>query len=128
MRSRWCRLVVLLIVAVGGCGPSPSTGLVPVSGRVTYRGKGVPLATVQLLPDAGRADPVPTATGQTAEDGTFTLQTPPRGPGVAPGRYRATVQQYNSAIPTKYANPGTTTLLVEVPPGGLTNWQLPLRD
>jgi hypothetical protein len=39
-----------------------------------------------------------------------------------------TVQQYNSAIPTKYANPATTTLQVEVPPGGLANWQLTLRD
>jgi hypothetical protein len=99
-----------------------------VSGRVTYHGKGVPLATLQLLPDAGRAEPVPTATGQTGEDGTFTLQTPPRGLGVAPGRYRVTVQQYKSAIPTKYANPATTTLQVEVPPGGLTSWQLTLRD
>jgi hypothetical protein len=120
--------VVLLAVAVAGCGPAPSAGLVPVSGRVTYRGKGVPLATVQLLPDAGRAEPVPTATGQTGDDGTFTLQTPPRGKGVAPGRYRVTVQQYNSAIPTKYANPDTTTLHIEIPPEGLTNWQLTLRE
>jgi hypothetical protein len=122
------RLVVFLAAAVAGCGPSPSAGLVPVSGRLTYRGKGVPLATVQLLPEAGRAEPVPTATGQTGEDGAFTLQTPPRGRGVAPGRYRVTVQQYNSAIPTKYANPATTKLQVEVPAGGLPNWQLTLRD
>ncbi len=124
---RWLLAAVLVAAAAAGCGPA--VRLVPVSGRVVYRGHGVKAATVQLLPDAAKGTHAPSATGQTAEDGSFTLQTPPHGPGVAPGRYRATVQQYGPPVlPPKYASPAETPLRVEVPEGGLSGWELKLHD
>jgi hypothetical protein len=126
-RIKLCCLVLLLALVLPGCrrnGPK----LAPVSGKVTYRDRGVSRATVQLLPDPGQADRVPTATGQTAEDGSFTLQTPPYGPGVVPGHFRVTVQHYGSAVPPKYANPARSSLEVTVPEEGVQDWEIKLRD
>jgi hypothetical protein len=118
----------VLMIAMPGCGPKSTLQLVPVSGKVTYRGRGVSRATVQLLADTAKGTEAPTATGQTDTDGSVTLQTPPHGTGVVPGHYRVTVQHYSSGIPTVYSNAAKTPLRVEVPPGGLTDWKLALPD
>jgi hypothetical protein len=120
-------LVFVFTATVTGCQRRPALHLVPVSGKVTYQGRGVSKATVLLLADTGRADPVPSSTAQTEEDGSFTLQTPPHGSGVVPGSYRVTVQHYGGAIPVDYGNPAKTSLQVKVPEEGLTSWEIRLE-
>jgi hypothetical protein len=121
-----CWLWLFLTVSLAGCGRKPA--LVPVSGKVTYRGQGVAMATVQLHADTAKGTRAPTATGQTGEDGSVTLQTPSRGPGVVPGHYKVTVLHYFSGIPAEYGNPAETPLRIEVPPAGLRDWNLVLQD
>lgn len=125
-RAVLCGLTIGLAV-LSGCGQA-SLPLAPVAGRLTYRGRYVSKATVQLLADATKGTHAPTATGETGQDGSFTLQTPPHGAGVMPGHYKVTVRQYHSSIPTKYGNPARTPLQVEVPPGGLSDWTIQLKD
>lgn len=126
-RAVLCGLTVGLIVVLSGCGQA-SPSMAPVTGRLTYRGRGVSKATVQLLADTAKGTHAPTATGETGEDGSFTLQTPSHGLGVVPGHYKVTIQQYHSGIPTKYGNPERSPLKVEVPPAGLSDWTIPLKD
>src|SRR5260370_4348318 len=95
-----CLVLVLFALLVAGCNRGPAYRLVPVSGKLTYKGQGVKRATVQLLADA--ATPVPTATGQTDDTGAFTLQTPPHVARAVPGRYKVTIPQYHSLIPPQY--------------------------
>ncbi len=121
-----CLVLVLFALLVAGCNRGPAYRLVPVSGKLTYKGQGVKRATVQLLADA--ATPVPTATGQTDDSGAFTLQTPPHGAGAVPGRYKVTIQQYHSLIPARYGNPAETPETIVVPDAGLSNWEIKLRD
>jgi hypothetical protein len=120
-------LTVWLALSLLGCG-QPGPKLAPVRGRVTYRGCGVSKASVQLLPDTAKGTHAPTAAGETGEDGSFTLQTPPHGAGAVPGHYKVTVGHYHSAIPPKYSNPARTPLQIEVPEAGLTDWKIQLKD
>ena len=111
----------------------------PASGIVTYQGKPVPKGTVTFVPEDARAGRV--ASGEFAEDGSFTLTTHVRGDGALPGRYRVTVisQEVDRSripkvgpgmplldrkhkvtarelVPRKYGSPTTTPLLEEVKP------------
>jgi hypothetical protein len=126
-RMGWCGLTIGLAIVLLGCG-RPAAPLAPVNGRVIYQGRGVSRATVQLLPDAAKGTHAPSATGDTGEDGSFTLQSPPYGTGAKPGHYKVTVQHYHSGIPSKYANPTRTPLHVEVRETGLTDWTIQLKD
>jgi hypothetical protein len=126
-RAGLCWPTLVLMAALLGCG-RPSYKLVPVNGQVTYRGRGVSKATVQLLADTAKGTHAPTATGETDADGAFTLQTPPHGAGVVPGHYKVTVQHYHSSIPARYGNPARTPLHVEVTEAGLTDWKIQLKD
>ena len=127
-RVGWCLLMLVLTVALPSCGRQSALNLVTVRGRVMYHGRGLPMATVQLLADVSKGTQAPTAVGQTEEDGSIRLQTPPHGIGVVPGHYKVTVQQYSSAIPAIYGNAAKTPLHLEVPPSGLPDWNLTIPD
>jgi hypothetical protein len=135
MRSRYGKLVACLlgiVVIPGGCnqGPGPPR-LVLVSGKVVYKDKPVPMAFVQFLPEASKGAQGFAASGQTKQDGTFTLQTYPHGPGAAPGRYIVTVtlEARGAGIPRHYANPEKTPLRgIEVKEEGATELLLRLKD
>lgn len=127
-RAGWCSLLLVLTILIPGCGRRPAFALVPVRGKVIYRGQGVSMATVQFLADSTKGTQAPTAVGQTEEDGSITFQTPPHGSGVVPGHYKVTVQQYSSGIPAQYGNAVKTPLRVEVPQAGLPDWTLTLPD
>jgi hypothetical protein len=129
-RRRPVWLPVLLGLAVAGCKAEPPYQLVPVQGRVIYRDQGVAEATIQLVPDGARGTHGPTATGQTKKDGSFTLETPPHGSGVVPGRYKAVILVYSGRpnLPAKYANAAETPLLIDVPETGRDDLVLQLSD
>jgi hypothetical protein len=96
------RKVVVLGVLFGfvaGCGDS--SGLYPVSGKVTYQGEPAVGATVTFVRN-GAADPLKEAApqGLVGEDGTFTLAGP-RGNGAVPGEYVVLVEWKEGAGKTK---------------------------
>jgi hypothetical protein len=101
--------------------------LVPVRGRATLGQKGLARVTIQLVPDGKKGTKAPAGVGQTGEDGSFRITTPPHGEGAVPGRYKVTVTSYTGkGVPRSYSDPRTTPLRVEIPPGGLDNWDLKL--
>jgi hypothetical protein len=83
------RSLVLPAVAAGclllaGCGGS---GLVPVSGTLTFKGKPVTNAIVNFAPaDNGRP-----SSGKTDAAGKFTLYFDPDTKGIKPGKYKVYV-------------------------------------
>jgi hypothetical protein len=117
---------VALALLLAGCG-EPAVRLVPVRGRATLGQKGLARVTIQLVPDGKQGTKAAAGAGQTAEDGSFHITTPPHGEGAVPGRYKVTVTSYTGkGVPRSYADPRTTPLWVDVPPGGLDNWDLKL--
>jgi hypothetical protein len=117
----------LLALALAGCG-GPSVRLVSVRGRATLGGKGLGRVTIQLVADSSKGTHAPAGVGQTDEDGSFRITTPPHGDGAVPGHYKVTVTSYTGkGIPSAYANPATTPLRIEIPPGGLEKWTLELK-
>lgn len=88
-------LALLALVGLAGCtgGGGGSAKLVPVKGKVTYKGSPVAGATVTFIP-SGTGQP---ATGQTDASGNYTL-TSGTQPGAAAGQYKVTVTKY--AAPT----------------------------
>jgi hypothetical protein len=80
-RDRWPLLVPLLaLLAGGGCN---SSGLVRVSGRLTYKGDGVPSTLVTFQPDDGSR----ASKAVTNDDGEFTLRYSRQEAGVTRGRH-----------------------------------------
>jgi hypothetical protein len=84
-------IAAALMLAGSGCG-SGAAKLYKVSGKVTLDGKPVSHATVEFEPvdPAGGQKP---ASGQTGEDGTFTLTTNTSGDGAAAGKYKVAIKK-----------------------------------
>ncbi len=112
-------LLILATLALPGCGlDTPAPKLVPVRGRVVFKdGRPLPGATVDFHPDKMREGG--NARGTTAEDGTFTLETYPHGPGAMPGHYKVTFMHYTRSvnIPRKYTKITLTPLTADVHEG-----------
>jgi hypothetical protein len=120
--------------------------MVPVSGKVTYKGAPVEGAIVTFVPEGnGR-----TATATTRAGGAYSLTTVD-SPGAMPGKYKVTVAKVEYApasslsmeaaakanpaeaqakrvLPAKYASAASTPLAIEVPPGGKKDLDLTLAD
>lgn len=121
--------LLLLPLLLAGCGDGPP--LVPVRGTVVYRQQPVKGATVLFIADATRGTRAPGALAQTGADGSFTLQSPPFGPGAVAGHYRAIILRGDDAgtpVPAKYSLAHLTPLKVEVPADGQENVPLVLQD
>jgi hypothetical protein len=121
-------LLAALAVALSSCAESgPAT--YPVTGKVSYQGKPLPLGTVMFISDSG-----PAAASSIGEDGTYRLE-------AVPGKHRVSVvamtkQQgrpdptvdggidttgfppAKSLVPPKYNEYGTSGIQVEVKPDG----------
>jgi len=67
--SRCLLIAVLLLLA--GCRDE-NAGLVPVKGKVTYKGKPVPNGTINFMPDSGRS-----AYAEIKPDGSYSLMAIP---------------------------------------------------
>jgi hypothetical protein len=122
MRVRFVRLLAssvaaFSILAVSGCttGSAALPTLIPVKGKVTYKGRPVTKGFVHFEPDGyGRA-----ATGMLGSDGTFILTTFKEGDGVVAGEHRIYINgtgktPKNELVPKKYVSPSTSKLVVEV--------------
>jgi hypothetical protein len=89
------RLIVLAALSCGicwGCGPAGSgtlTGVIPVKGKVTYKGQPLTKGSIKFEPDGyGRE-----AHGTIQSDGTFVLTTFKDGDGVVAGHHRVAVTE-----------------------------------
>ena len=123
-------LFALLAASLSGCQDPVTPKLVPVQGQVKFKQRPLSGATVCFIPDfnKGNRDGLQ-ATGQTAEDGSFTLQTYPHGDGVMPGYYRVTCITFGGVpVPQKYRNAMQTPLIIEVKQPGNDHLLLNLTD
>lgn len=157
VRSGFVAVAAATVLASPGCTGSDRPEVVPVSGRVTYRGEPVVGATVSFLAE-GASRP---ATGMTGDDGSFRLTTFEPDDGAIPGTHRVTVtkpsteaeaavtvadlesEEYrramadaaknppkrdNGGLPPKYADLRATDLAIEVKSGAANEFPIELRD
>jgi hypothetical protein len=118
---------LLLALALAGC--QSSVQLAPVYGKASLGQKPLARVMIQLVPDASKGTHGPAGTGETNEYGSFQITTPPHGEGAVPGHYKVTVTSLGGEyVPPSYADPRTTPLRVDIPAGGLKNWDLKLEN
>jgi hypothetical protein len=127
----WLRrcLPVLPLVLALGCGDN-SPSLVPVTGKITYRGLPLQNGTIVFTPDSRKGSSGNMAMGEIKADGTYSLRTG-KDFGAAPGHYRITVAavlgplpspgqpyQYQPVLlPEKYRDPELSGLSYEIKTG-----------
>ncbi len=88
--------------------------LLPVKGKVTYKGQPLTKGTIRFEPDYGRM-----ATGKIQSDGTFVLSTLSQDDGVVAGFHKVSISDTGPTskkelVPKKYLQPGTSKLTAEV--------------
>lgn len=82
----WTALMVVA-VAVVGCGPDNGLNLARVSGKVTFNGQPVKNGTVFFMPDEGKGTVGPPAVGSITADGSFIMSTESAGDGAIVGSH-----------------------------------------
>lgn len=140
-----CFLLSLAVVTVGCKGRPPGQvekqPTVPVTGMVTYKGRGVPNASVVFLAVDGKV----ASRGSTDGAGLFTLSSFGQQDGAPLGRYKVIVASsgvkevepgvlapepeggFKSPVPTKYANPNTTDIVMQVKEEGKNDLTIELK-
>jgi hypothetical protein len=135
-------LGLLVALGCGGKGTQPEKlPTSPARGIVTYQGKPVANAGVSFV----SLDNKIRGAGKTDGVGSFVISTYGQEDGAPPGKYRVTVAVstvkeiepgvlepepeggFKSPIPTKYPNPATTDILVEVKEGGKNDFTIELK-
>ncbi|MHB1559555.1 MAG: hypothetical protein ACYC61_19075 [Isosphaeraceae bacterium] len=122
MLKRSQTLVVLSALIWGVCagcgsagGESAAKTLIPVKGKVTYKGNPLTKGRVKFEPDGfGR-----NAYGKIQADGTFTLTTDKEGDGAVAGHHRVAVietgiKSPRDAVAKKYASVSSSGLTADV--------------
>lgn len=122
MRINLSKLVAMSAILVGpcwGCGSSSGAlpSLIPVKGKVTYKGQPVTKGRIQFEPD-GYGRP---ASGSLQADGTFELTTLKPGDGVVAGEHRVSIVELDKSLAKdralkKYGSPNSSKLTAEVSP------------
>lgn len=143
-RALGVSLAALVAVGVCGCGDQrPKT--VAVKGSVVYNNSPVEGAAVMFQRDGARP-----ATGQTDEEGNFTLTTFGENDGAIPGEYVVTITKMESApeptgevgreppkaaaskpkslLPVKYSEPKSSDLKETVSAPGPNEFTFELKD
>jgi hypothetical protein len=121
-RVKLAIVAVLLLGCGGGCGAKgagASPDLIPVKGRVFFKGQPLTSGTVRFEPDDfGRP-----AFGKLQSDGTFVLSTTKDGDGVVAGHHRVSIADTNlnsqskpKALLKKYAAALTSKFQADVSP------------
>lgn len=112
-------LSVIALAAACGCGSNPESlgTLVPVKGKVTYKGKPLEKGVVRFEPDGyGRM-----ASGNLQADGTYVLSTLKDGDGVVLGTHKVYVTGVDTNLAKdrafkKYMQANGSKLTAEVSP------------
>jgi hypothetical protein len=123
MRSRRCLCSVIVFV-LAGCGGGETT--VPVKGKVLVDDQPLTHGTVILTPYAAKGNAsMHEPRGKLDKNGVFQVFQTKDGEGATPGWYKISISaqrmkdpkdpySYASVIPTKFANPETSGLTLEV--------------
>jgi glycine/D-amino acid oxidase-like deaminating enzyme len=129
---RFCAALAAGVVAAllgSGCGPVHAP-VYPVKGQVLLDGKPAPQATVTFHPLGGDKERTPS--GQTDDQGNFTLTSFSSGDGAPEGEYAVTVTCFRTAatrnptegdytarnvVAPRYANPDSSQLKATVTRG-----------
>jgi len=123
------RIALLLVFAIAlAAWPSSiwlrtylaNRGLVPVKGRVTFKGAPLDNAKVILMPVKSGAKPVQ---GVTKADGTYEMETL-----AAPGEYGVAIEAGTRGVPPKYSSATTSALVVAVSATGQNDLAFDLAD
>jgi hypothetical protein len=91
--------------------------LIPVKGKVTYKGQAVTKGVIRFEPDGyGRM-----ASGDLQTDGTFTLTTLKPGDGAVAGEHKVSIDGFDKSLAKdralrKYGNGATSGLKADVSP------------
>lgn len=120
MRIRHINSVVLTLVVAcvcWGCGSGPGvlTDLVPVKGKVTYKGKPLTQGVVRFEPDGyGRM-----ATGKLEADGSYVLSTLKNADGAVAGSHKVSITDVDKTLAKdkafkKYMQANASKLTAEV--------------
>src|ERR1700684_1217011 len=90
IRLRVVAVALLSLAFLGGCASSDGKGpkLTQVSGRVIFNNEGVTAASIYFIPDAEKGNRGDMATAILGADGSFKMETYPKGEGVIPGAYK----------------------------------------
>ena len=139
-------IAFVVVLAAAGC--SRSSGLAPVTGKVTYKGQPVPGATIVFMGDENTRP----ATAVSGADGSYSLMTLD-AKGAMPGSYSVVVTKTDAPpageppsmedaaklanrpppapkelLPAKYADATKSPLKFEVKAGQSNKLDLPLAD
>jgi len=112
-------LLALLLGAWSGCGGAGSLpALIPVKGKVTYKGQPLTKGMVRFDPDGGYGR---MATGELQADGTYVLTTLQKGDGVVAGQHKVFVtgtgpNPRKELVPKKYTAGDSSKLTADVDP------------
>jgi hypothetical protein len=119
----------LALIFLAGCD-NGSNSLLPVSGKVTYKGAALQGGIIVFTPDGSRGGRGAMALGEIHLDGTYNLRTE-KAFGAAAGWYRVTVAAVSSNVvagpgqrfgvpasllPERYRDPELSRLLCEIKP------------
>jgi hypothetical protein len=122
MRTNLTKRIILVALCCGVCwgcgvaGGGASTTLIPVKGKVTYKGQPVTKGRIKFALDGGFGRP---AHGQLQSDGTFVLTTEKEGDGVIAGQHRVVltdtgIKSPKDALAVKWRNPSSSGLTADV--------------
>lgn len=117
----------MALALFAGCGDHPR--LVPATGRITHKGQPLTAGSVIFVPDAGNAWAKDNPSSLLQTDGSFTMKTFPFGDGVAPGKYKVTL---DPALAGRIRQPtlskaDKTPWSVDIPDAGKTDITLDAR-
>jgi hypothetical protein len=130
-----------VLVAVVGC----SSGMAPVSGKVTLDGKALVNATVVFYPISDDKIPGPGSSAKTGPNGEYSLQPMAgNGAGAVVGKHKVCITAYEGdgevqssapdavfrkpILPAKYSDLAKTELTCDVPAGGRTDANFELKS
>lgn len=120
------------MVFLCGCQSSDGKGpkLTPVSGRVIFKNEAVTAANIFFLPDKEKGNRGDMATAILQTDGSFKMETYPRGEGVIPGWYKITFDlgRRTDKELQPYRKIETTPLSIEVTDKPIENYVIELKE
>jgi len=125
IKSAW--LAVALLVLTPGCGRRGPV-MVPVRGKVLFNGAPTPGAIIVFHPADSSDSSTLRPSARVRDDGSFSLDTHPLGPGAPVGEYVIAIVWYGgpadsktgdapNKLPARYANPESSGLTATVEKG-----------
>src|SRR5262245_5852445 len=123
MRGLRCYLLAVSVVLLGVAGCSNRPKLVPVTGKVTQKGKTLTAGSIWFHAADGNPWQGEKPSCQLSLEGAFTMRTYPYGNGVPTGNYKVTLspELAKRIGAPAYSDPNKTPWLIEVPDAGVSD-------